>query len=82
MLKKIGNWIKEAARWSRFRIFAKPEWLLINFNEGGSKLTFYFAIYRDKNVYRCSVWMFRAYIFGRVFLLPGRLARLVRTTYS
>lgn len=82
MLKKIANWIKEAASHSRFRVFAEREWLLINFNEGGSKVTFYLAIYRDHGLYAASSWMLRTYLFGRVSILPGRLSRINRKTYS
>lgn len=82
MLKKIGEWVKEAARYSRFRIFSKDEWLLINFNEGGSKVNFYFAIWRARFQLPKSAWMLRVYIGGYVFLLPARLGPILSNKFK
>jgi hypothetical protein len=81
MLKQIGDWLKHAARYSHFRVCSKHEWILINFNEGGSKANFYFAIWRNSETFK-SAWMLRIYVGGYVFLLPARLGLTVSNRFK
>lgn len=81
MLKQLGDWCKAAARHSGFRVLSKREWLLLSFNEGGSKVNFHFAIYRGADAAKLP-WMLRVYIGGYVFLLPARLGPVLSNKFK